>query len=187
MPLTTGNAPPMRAGMAALLLLACQPQAPAASSTTAAPITSAAAPESPRSDACRRDIPDCEAACALRETNRNDYIDWFDRRCAAVILGKNPDKAVGQLPADTRDALEAAAQPAASSTGMAPMPSSRQLPPTPFDPFAGRGNNPEPPECAAARSMRSHGRTREADVLAALCAAKGGSETHDDKDPDIGF
>jgi hypothetical protein len=174
----------MRAGLLVVfVVIACTPPQPAATSTTT---PTASTVQAPREDACRRDIPDCEAACALRETNRNDYIDWFDRRCAAVILGKNPDKAIGQLPPETRDALEAVAQPTPSSSGAAPLPTSRQLP-TPFDPFAGRGNNPEPAECTAARSMRSHGKIREADVLAALCAAKGGRETKDDKEPDVGF
>jgi hypothetical protein len=48
-----------------------------------------------------RDIPDCAAACALRETNRTEHLDWFDRRCAAVVLGKNPDKAVGSVPSES--------------------------------------------------------------------------------------
>lgn len=67
------------------------------------------------------------------------------------------------------------------------MPTSRQLPPAPLDPFAGRNNNAEPAECTAARSMRAHGKTREADVLSALCSAKGGSETKERRDVDLGF
>lgn len=170
-----------------IVLCACEPVAPA-SSPVSAPSIATQAPE--RADACRRDIPDCEAACALRETSRTDYIDWFDRRCAAVILGKNPDKVMGQLPPETQQAVAAAAQPdttATSSSTIAPMPSSRQLPPTPFDPFAGRNTNPEPAECTAARTMRAHGKSREADVLAALCSAKGGSETKERKEIDLGF
>jgi hypothetical protein len=170
-------------------LCSCEPATPAA---TPAPTPVVVAPQAPeRADACRRDIPDCEASCALRETNRTDYIDWFDRRCAAVILGKNPDKAVGQLPPDTRDALTAVAQtndgPGVSDAGAPTMPTTRQLPPAPLDPFAGRNNNAEPAECTAARTMRAHGKIREADVLAALCSAKGGSETKDHKDVDLGF
>ncbi|HEY1954142.1 MAG TPA: hypothetical protein VGH28_00970 [Polyangiaceae bacterium] len=42
---------------------------------------------------CREDIPDCVAACALRETSRTVYLEWFDRRCATVVLGRNPDRA----------------------------------------------------------------------------------------------
>jgi hypothetical protein len=52
----------------------------------------------PQEDGCRRDIPDCSAACALRATHHTEFIDWYDRRCAAVILGKNPDKAAGVAP-----------------------------------------------------------------------------------------
>lgn len=51
-------------------------------------------------DDCRRDIPDCSAACALRSTGHLEFIDWYDRRCAAVILGKNPDKVAGVAPPD---------------------------------------------------------------------------------------
>jgi hypothetical protein len=61
--------------------------APAVDSAPAATLVA----EVPHGDACKRGIPDCEAACALRETGRTDYVDWYDRRCAAVILGKNPD------------------------------------------------------------------------------------------------
>ena len=69
----------------------------------AAPVASAQ--PAARGDTCQNDIPDCEAACALREVRRLDHIDWFDRRCAAVVLGKNPDKAVGYVaPAPDVDA-----------------------------------------------------------------------------------
>lgn len=73
-------------------------------SCTPAPVVSqappqvVAAPEPPRADDCHRDIPDCAAACALRETGHPEHLDWFDRRCAAVVLGRNPDKAVGYSP-----------------------------------------------------------------------------------------
>jgi hypothetical protein len=177
-----------------LLLLACSPVSPATS--PAAPATSvASAPE--RTDACQRDIPDCEAACALRETNRTEHLEWFDRRCAAVVLGKNPDRAVGYVvpePVDVPSGPATAATdvpaPATSSTsGMGvPLPSTRQLPPPPtLDPFASRGGATDPVECKAARAMRAKGKTREADVLGALCAAKGGSEARDPKEMDLGF
>jgi hypothetical protein len=68
-------------------------------------------PTAARGDSCQHDIPDCEAACALREVHRLDHIDWFDRRCAAVVLGKNPDKAVGYVaPEPDLDASIEAAQ-----------------------------------------------------------------------------
>lgn len=79
-----------RAFVGLLVLVACDAPAP---HVAVAPAVSAQAPE--RGDTCQHDIPDCEAACALREVRRLDHIDWFDRRCAAVVLGKNPDKAVG--------------------------------------------------------------------------------------------
>lgn len=71
-----------------VLLLACEPVAVAPVQPT--PVSSETQPE--RGDACQRDIPDCEAACALREVHRTAHLDWFDRRCAAVVLGKNPDR-----------------------------------------------------------------------------------------------
>ncbi len=64
----------------------------------APPPPAPAAREEPRPSGCREDIPDCAAACALRETSRADYLDWFDRRCAAVILGRNPDGVDGGAP-----------------------------------------------------------------------------------------
>jgi len=75
-----------------VLVVACD--APPAQ-VAAVPVVSAQ--PSTRGDTCQHDIPDCEAACALREVHRLDHIDWFDRRCAAVVLGKNPDKAVGYV------------------------------------------------------------------------------------------
>ncbi|HEY2369533.1 MAG TPA: hypothetical protein VGH87_24210 [Polyangiaceae bacterium] len=45
-----------------------------------------------RVDSCRNDIADCVAACAMRESRRLDFIDYYDRRCAAAVLGKNPDE-----------------------------------------------------------------------------------------------
>jgi hypothetical protein len=86
----------------------CQPsQAPAVSQPV-----ERSAPRVERADDCRRDIPDCSAACALRETNHLEFIDWYDRRCAAVVLGKNPDKAAGTEPDAGNDAP--ATQPARS-------------------------------------------------------------------------
>jgi len=76
----------------ACIALRCEP----------APTPSLSPPHVPqpveRADDCRRDIPDCSAACALRETNHLEFVDWYDRRCAAVILGKNPDKTAGTEP-----------------------------------------------------------------------------------------
>ncbi len=75
--------------------IACEPppQAVVAATTVEAPSES-------QDDGCRRDIPDCSAACSLRVTHHTEFIDWYDRRCAAVILGKNPDKAAGAAPPD---------------------------------------------------------------------------------------
>lgn len=69
---------------------ACEPAPPIS------PIVSMAsvAPVPTTGDACQVDIPDCEAACAMRESHRTQHLEWFDRRCAAVVLGKSPDKAV---------------------------------------------------------------------------------------------
>ena len=83
--------------MLVLGVFACEPVAP----VQPAPVASASVAVSsaePASDDCRRDIPDCSAACALRATNHLEFIDWYDRRCAAVILGKNPDKTAGVAP-----------------------------------------------------------------------------------------
>ena len=55
--------------------------ASAAAVTTPEP-TAVEAQPAPRGDACQRDIPDCSAACSLRETNHLEFIDWYDRRCA---------------------------------------------------------------------------------------------------------
>ncbi len=84
----------MRRVVALILVVACEPP-PAP--VPAAPVASVE-PKVERGDVCQHDIPDCEAACALREVHRLDHIDWFDRRCAAVVLGRNPDKAVGYVP-----------------------------------------------------------------------------------------
>jgi hypothetical protein len=81
---------------ALVIVVACQPVV--TPPTASAPATSVEAPA--RGDTCQSDIPDCEAACALREVHRTDHLDWFDRRCAAVVLGKNPDKAVPPEPVD---------------------------------------------------------------------------------------
>jgi hypothetical protein len=81
------------------------------SHVAAAPVASSPS-TAERGDTCQHDIPDCEAACALREVHRVDHIDWFDRRCAAVVLGKNPDKAVGYVaPEPELDASIEAAPP----------------------------------------------------------------------------
>jgi hypothetical protein len=76
---------------------ACEPPtavAPPPVPTVTAQSESPAEPE----DGCRRDIPDCSAACSLRATHHTEFIDWYDRRCTAVILGRNPDKAAGAEP-----------------------------------------------------------------------------------------
>jgi hypothetical protein len=74
-----------------LVVCACEPVAV----SPAQPTPIASIETTPvRGDACQHDIPDCEAACALREVHRTEHLDWFDRRCAAVVLGKNPDRAV---------------------------------------------------------------------------------------------
>ena len=165
-------------------LAGCEPPREASRPPTElAPLSAVA--DSPRADACQREIPDCAAACALRETGRTDHLEWFDRRCAAVVLGKNPDKAVGYvapvvvaLPPAVAAAHRPAWPPAAESD--------------PFDSGAGLG---EPGECRSARAMRAAGRAREADVLAAQCSAKGGSEAPPARNaelpgkrrPDLGF
>ena len=77
-------------------IVSCAP-APVVAPAEPAPAVAASAP-APHVDDCQRDIPDCAAACALRETGHSEHLDWFDRRCAAVVLGRNPDKAVGYSP-----------------------------------------------------------------------------------------
>jgi len=125
-------------------------------------------------DACRDDIPDCAAACALRETSRRDFLDFYDRRCAAVILGKNPDKV--ELPATTGAATVTV--PAASSSGAAFPPDVRaslMVSRPAFDPAAvTRTGGSEPPECKAAHILRASHREREAEMMDAMCVAKGG-------------
>jgi hypothetical protein len=94
----------MRRVVVLVLVVACdKPPAPVAS----------VQPVVERGDSCQHDIPDCEAACALREVHRTEHLDWFDRRCAAVVLGKNPDKAVGYEPPEAApiDASSATAAP----------------------------------------------------------------------------
>ena len=76
--------------MKVLLLAVCVACAPAA---TPSPQASA-----PKPSGCREDMADCAAACALRETARAQYVEWFDRRCAAAILGKDPDVVAGANP-----------------------------------------------------------------------------------------
>jgi hypothetical protein len=76
-------------------VLGCEPPPSVPAQATAA---SDSASTNEAEDDCRRDVPDCSAACALRATHHLEFIDWYDRRCAAVILGKNPDKVAGILP-----------------------------------------------------------------------------------------
>jgi hypothetical protein len=156
----------MRAAYIILALTACEP--PRATPETTAGVQAPVA--TPRADPCRDDIPDCAAACALRETGRRDYLDFYDRRCATVMLGKNPDKVELHV-----------ATPATTSTTSL----TSEFPPdvrasltathTPFDPTSvSRIGGSEPAECKAARILRSQHREREADMLDALCIAKGG-------------
>lgn len=153
-----------------LVLVGCE--RPAAAPAPAPSVSSTAT-----ADACQREIPDCAAACSLRETGRLEHIDWFDRRCAAVILGKNPDKVVGPP-----DGLAVAAPTTTgTATSTAPMPTGSALSAVrpeakpPYDPFAAqRRDATDPPECIAARRLTAKGLAREAQALAALCEAKGG-------------
>lgn len=157
-------------GSVALLALACEPPAgkPVAIVDTSGPPA--------RGEACRDDVPDCVAACALRETRRTEFVDFYDRRCAAVILGKNPDK-VELMPTPYVSAVSDAGATASPEFP----PDSRGsigLPPPRFDPFdpstMTRTGGSEPAECKAARMLRAQRRDREADMLSALCIAKGG-------------
>ncbi len=149
----------------ALAILACEPpKAPPAENATVS------APSHP--DACRDDIPDCAAACALRETSRHDFIDFYDRRCAAVILGKNPDKVEPLQP--TPYAVTATSA-SGSAAAFPPDVRASLMVPRAFDPAAvTRTGGTEPPECKAARILRVSKRDREADMMDALCIAKGG-------------
>lgn len=156
-----------------LALVACEHPAPEAAAPPPSP------PPVVTADACHREIPDCAAACALRETGRLEHIDWFDRRCAAVVLGKNPDKAVG--PPDAVVAVAPTSTGVTTTSATVPPPSGSALTAVrpevkpPFDPFAvQRSDGSDPPECVAARRMVSRGLAREAQALAALCEAKGG-------------
>ena len=157
--------------LVALVALACEPP-------TAKPVAIVDTSGPPaRGESCRDDVPDCVAACALRETRRLDYVDFYERRCAAVILGKNPDK-VDLMPTPYAGASDAAAAPASTTTEFPPdTRGSLSLQPTPttFDPNSmSRTGGSEPAECKAARMLRAQKRDREADMLSALCVAKGG-------------
>ena len=159
-------------GALALLALQCEPPAgkPVAIVDTSGP---------PRGEACRDDVPDCVAACALRETHRTEYVDFYERRCAAVILGKNPDK-IELMPTPYVASVDGGApQPVATVESSSFPPDQRGSfslqPVTPFDPNAmSRTGGAEPAECKAARMLRAQKRDREADMLSALCIAKGG-------------
>lgn len=154
----------MRFVCVALALIACEP--PPTQTITSAPTANAS-----HGEACREDVPDCVAVCALRETHRTEFVDFYERRCAAVILGKNPDKV---------EQLQATPYVAPGDAGEFFPPDQRgslslQPPPTPFDPNAvTRTGGAEPAECKAARMLRAQKRDREADMLSALCIAKGG-------------
>ena len=157
-----------------LVLASCQPAAAPPPGTSPE-----AGASTPRTEACREDIPDCSAICALRETGRTAYLDFFERRCAAVMQGKNPDRITTDLePTPYADAGHADDETAHAHAGATGAPTnSPSLPTTtpPFDPTSvGRTGTGEPPECKASRLLRAQKRDREADVLSALCAAKGG-------------
>ncbi len=147
-------------------LLCCQP--PAAPQPAQPEAGAAAAVH----NECRDDIPDCVAVCALRETGRTTYIDFYERRCAAVILGKNPDRVVsGDLQPTPYDG----GTPEPEATTSFALPTSVPATGSSFDPTSlGRTSTGEPPECKASHLLRAQHRDREADVLAALCVAKGG-------------
>lgn len=81
---------------AAILALGCETPAPRVALAPPPTVVEAAPPQ--REDGCQRSSPDCAAACALRAIDELEYVDWFDRRCAAVRLGKNADKTVGTEP-----------------------------------------------------------------------------------------
>ena len=160
----------LRRSIVWVALLGCASCAPPRAANP--PVSPAAvAVETPveRGSSCQRDIPDCAAACALRETDRREHLTWFDRRCAAVVLGKNPDKAVGY----SVPALSADESPSAAGSSR-----SWQLQGD-YDPFVrrlGPAEVTEPVECRAARALPANGRSTEAAVLSALCFAKGGAE-----------
>jgi hypothetical protein len=80
-----------------LLALGCETPAPRVA-VGPAPAVAVASPPSQLEDTCQRSSPDCAAACALRAIDQLEYVDWFDRRCAAVRAGKNADKTVGTEP-----------------------------------------------------------------------------------------
>ena len=158
--------------LAFVALVACEPPAgkPVAIADTSGPPA--------RGESCRDDVPDCVAACALRETRRTEFVDFYERRCAAVILGKNPDK-VELMPTPYVAASDGGgAAPSSTSSEFPPdTRGSLSLQPTPstFDPNTmSRTGGSEPAECKAARMLRAQKRDREADMLSALCIAKGG-------------
>jgi len=156
--------------LAFVALVACEPPGkPVAIVDTSGPAA--------RGEACRDDVPDCVAACALRETRRMEYVDFYERRCAAVVLGKNPDK-VDLMPTPYVAVSDGGAAPVATSSEFPPdTRGSLSLQPTPttFDPNTmSRTGGSEPAECKAARMLRAQKRDREADMLTALCIAKGG-------------
>ena len=157
-------------GFGALVAVACEPPAgkPVAIVDTSGPPS--------RGESCRDDVPDCVAACALRETRRMEFVDFYERRCAAVVLGKNPDR-VDLMPTPYVAASDAGAAPT-TTTEFPPDTRgslSLQPPPSTFDPNnVSRTGGSEPAECKAARMLRAQKRDREADMLSALCIAKGG-------------
>ena len=129
-------------------------------------------PTTQHADACRDDIPDCAAACALRETSRREFIDFYDRRCATVILGKNPDKVPPPVVATASATTPSATPPADFPPDVR---ASLMVSHPPFDPTSvTRTGGTDPAECKAARILRAQHREHDADMLDAMCTAKGG-------------
>jgi hypothetical protein len=139
----------MRWGGAILVVVACQ-SPPASNQVVTAPNQTPAS-----SDGCGNGIPDCIAVCAFRETHRTEFLEFYERRCAAVVLGKNPDKVVMATDAGRTPQIWVPLG-ATSSSSSSPV------------------VDAEPAECKAARTLRDRKRDAQAEVLAALCAAKGG-------------
>src|SRR6185437_3266456 len=110
------------------------------------------------------------------------------RRGVAVILGKNPDKIEpleptpypGDGSAAGGTSQTGSATPSATAAASPEFPPQNRAslslqPPPPFDPTAvPRTGGSDPPECKAARLLRIQHHDREADMMNALCIAKGG-------------
>lgn len=110
---------------------------------------------------CRTDIADCAAACALREKGLPAQAEELDRRCAAAVLGVDLGDAPTPMSGEA-DASTSVASAPVDAGAWRPFTIARKDPPG------------EPPECGASRILREKRLTSEAEVMAALCAAKGG-------------